>query len=212
MKKLILIILCFMCALSFVACDKDNSGDVGGGVKTYTIEAEYIDIDDVIGAGVSSEAGGVGMIFGDGTDEDKDKSWSNGYYVGFTYAANLTLDFVFNSDKAETATIIIRLGSEIGDITFDPLSLAVKLNGAAITYTNMFIPGSSMDAMSFTDKAVATNLSLIEGENVISIVVLNNTLRSGQIGGPMIDCVKIKTSAELTWTDNIDNPDRRGEI
>lgn len=215
MKKQFKILICAVCALlcilGFAACGGGDSES--GGVKNYVMEAEYIYLDGVMGAGISSEASGVNMIFGNGNDADKAKGWSNGYYVGFTYAAGLTLDFKFNSDAAGSATIILRLGSEIGNVTFGPDSLALKVNGAAVTYTNIYIPGSAMDSLSFTDKTVTTNASLIKGENTVSLVVQNNTLLGGaQTGGPMVDCIKIKTKALLTWTDKTDNPGRRGEI
>lgn len=201
------IILSSLCL--FTAC-VDNK-DVGG-AKTYIMEAEYIDLDDVIGAGLSSEQSGCDMIYGTGTLEEKDKGWSNGYYVGYTYSADLTLNFVFTADVAKTATIILRLGSELGDITLSPSSLSVKLNGNSVNYSSMYVENSTMDTMKFYDKTLTTNASLKEGENTLSLTVLTNSLRSGQTGGPIIDCVKIQTSAVLTWTDKTANPSKRGEI
>ncbi|MDR1094121.1 MAG: hypothetical protein LBL66_08250 [Clostridiales bacterium] len=217
LKKLftmaLITLLALLCATGLAACggNPDGDGDDGGGVKTYTIEAEYINLDGVPGAGISGGADGVGMIFGDGTQAEKDLGWSGGYYVGYTHSI-LTLDFVFNSDKAETATIILRLGSELGDITLTPTSFAVKLNGAAFSYGSMSVAGSDMSSMTFTDKTVTSTAALVAGENTISLSILQNTINSGATGGPMIDCVKLKTKAALTWTEKTDNPGRRGEI
>lgn len=208
--KFLSVILVFLLTITLVACGKTEEEE--GGVKTYVLEAEYIDLDNVVGAGISSEASGVNMIHGTGSDADIEKGWSQGYYLGFTYSANLELNFVFNTEKASTASIILRLGSEIGDITFTPESLSVKLNGNEISYTNLLVFGSEMDKMEFTDLTLTSNASLVAGENTITIKILENTLRSGQTGGPMIDNIKVRTDAGLTWTDKTDNPDRRGEI
>jgi hypothetical protein len=215
MKKLLLTCLAALLVFGLVACksDEDNGDkDIPGGINSYTIEAEYIDLDGIQGAGVSSEASGVSMIIGEGTPEHEAKGWSNGYYVGFTHSAGLELSFKFNSDNAAVATIILRLGSEVGDITFSPESLAVKLNGTVISYSNIFVAGSDMDSMTFSDKTITTSAALITGENIITLEVLNNTLRNGQVAGPMIDCIKIKTVASLTWTDKTENPGLRGAI
>jgi hypothetical protein len=234
MKKLFKVLTFILCAVmlcGLAACgggkntdgggkNTDNNTDPGGdgntpgGVQTYGMEAEYIDLDGVQGAGISSEAYGVSMIYGDGDQEDKDKGWSNGYYVGFTYAADLTLNFKFNAAAAGTATVMLRLGSELGNITLTPDNFAVKVNGAAVAYTNIFISNSSsMEVMAFSDKTVAANAQLVAGENTISLVVLQNTLKNNSsTGGPTIDCIKIKTSSVLTWTDKTENISAIGEI
>ena len=43
-----------------------NKDNAGSGTNTYTLEAEYIDLNDVQGAGESSSQGGVQMIYGNG--------------------------------------------------------------------------------------------------------------------------------------------------
>lgn len=199
---------------ALAACgDGTGDGGSGSGSKSYVIEAEYINLDGVSGAGVSSDQSGVEMIYGDGTQAQKDIGWSNGYFVGYTYASNLTLEFAFNVDKAATATIVLRLGSEIGDISLDPSIFSVKLNGTEITYSNMYIENSEIGSMKFQDKTVTTAANLKEGENKLTLTVLTNTLINGtKTGGPCVDCVKVQTSAKLTWTDKSDNPSRRGEI
>ncbi len=214
LKKLIgLSLATVMAATGFAlaSCDDpDNSGK--GGVKTYTMEAEYIDLDDIQGSGISSDQGGVEMIWGEGDQEDKDKGWSNGYFVGFTYNANLQLDFVFNADKAATATIVLRLGSELDNLNLDPSTFEVQLNGESISYSSMTIAKSEFDSMKFYDKTVSTNANLKQGSNTISLIVRENTFAGAKTGGPCVDCIKITTVAGLTWTDKTENPDNRGAI
>jgi hypothetical protein len=155
---------------------------------------------------------GVNMIYGEGTKEEKNKGWSEGYYIGFTYSEGISFDFEFTSDLKTRAAIIVRLGSEIGDITFDSSSLAVKLNGEAIEYEGILVQGSGMMDMVFQDFTITNNVELLEGKNVISIEILDNDLRNGQIAGPMIDCIKVRTNAKLEWEEKLDNPDLRGAI
>ncbi len=202
------------CALMAGCTPTDNGGENGGGseagVKTYVLEAEYIDLDNVQGAGISSDQGGVEMIYGQGTEEEKAKGWSNGYYVGYTYSANLRLDFVFNADKEASAAIVLRLGSELGALSLDPTSFAVKLNDTDISYQTMYVETSSMDEMKFYDKTVSTNIKLKEGMNTLSLIVLPNAFKNGSTGGPTVDCVKLETAAEVTWEPKTDNPSSRG--
>ncbi|HIW03834.1 MAG TPA: hypothetical protein H9692_03835 [Firmicutes bacterium] len=203
-------VLAVAAVAAFTACG-DSTGTSGS--DTYVMEAEYIDLDDVSGAGISSDQSGVDMIYGDGTEAQKELGWSNGYFVGYTYSSGLELNFVFDSDKDATATVILRLGSELGDINLDPTNFSVILNGTEITYSSMYVENSSIDSMKFTDKTVTSSASVKKGENTLTLKVLSNTLMNGtKTGGPCVDCVKLQTSAKLTWTDKTDNPDRRGSI
>lgn len=214
MKKTVLTVLTVLSALMLILCFAacgDNT-ETDGGVKNYTMETEYINLDGMLGSAHSAETAGVNMIIGEGTDEEKARGWSNGYYVGYTYAANLTFNFVFTSDAAETAAITLRLGSEIGDITLGPSEMSVKLNGTEISYNRIFIEGSTVEDLKFWDKTLTTDARLTAGENTLSVTMLDNKLFGGQMGGPMFDCVKIKTKATLNWTDKTGNPDGRGSI
>jgi lipoprotein len=204
-------------AAALAACG-GGGGNGGGGSQTYTFEAEYIDLDNVSGAGTSIDKSGVDMIYGDGTQAQKDLGWSNGYYVGYTYSVNQPLNFVFESDGAATATIILRLGSELGDLNLTPDIYSVKLNGKEIPYTSIYVQGTSgmgaMAEMKFSDKTVTNSATLKEGKNVISLTVLSNTLNpgsdgAGRTGGPVVDCIKVQTSANLTWSPKTDNIERR---
>ena len=198
--------------VTLAACSGGNAGG-GGGRSDYIMEAEYVDIVNVVGSGLSSDQSGYNLIYGDGTQEQKDLGWSSGYYVGYTYTTQFKLDFVFSADKASTATIIIRLGSELGNILLTPDIFEVSLNGTPINYASMTIQNSeSMATMKFYDKTLTNNAALVAGENTISVRVLENDLRGSTTGGPTIDCIKIQTDAKLTLTEHTDNPSHRGAI
>lgn len=217
-KKVLGMLLAIAVIGSSAALAACGGGGGGGSSQTYTFEAEYIDLDGVSGAGTSIDKSGIDMIYGDGTQAQKDLGWSNGYYVGFTYSVNQPLNFVFESDSAATATIILRLGSELGNLNLTPDIYSVKLNGEEIPYTSIYVQGTSgmsaMAEMKFYDKTVINSATLKEGKNVISLTVLNNTLNpgsdgAGRTGGPVVDCIKVQTSAKLTWSPKTDNIERR---
>ncbi len=198
---------------AFALSSCDETGKAGNGANTYVMEAEYVDIENVSGAGISDAKSGYGMIFGNGTQAEKDKGWSSGYFVGYTYTTDFEMQFKFTADKAGTATIILRLGSELGDLSLSSDGFGVKLNGTEISYSNMFVQNStSMLEMKFYDKTLTTTATLKQGENVITLNTKNNTYKAGLTGGPIIDCIKISTDAKLTYTEKTDNPSHRGGI
>ena len=189
-----------------------GGGSTGGnGTNQYVLEAEYIDLSDVQGAGESSSQGGVQMIFGNG-ESDVSKGWSNGYYVAYTYVADLSLDFVFQSDADATATIVLRLGSELGNLLLTPDLFEVQLNGDIVPYASLSLTGgSSLEDMKFYDLVVNTNAKVKTGENTLSLIVRDNKLVAGErVGAPCVDCVKISTTANITWSPKTSNPDDRG--
>ncbi len=209
--------LLVICSFALTACDNggDDSSTSGGGStgsKELTMEAEYINLDGVKGAGLSSDQQGVQMIYGEGTEAEK-KLWSNGYYVYCTYATNLSLEFKFTAEADANGSISMFLGSECGNIDFGPTILKVELNGKEITYTPKKINVKQPNEMTFTEVKVTTNAKIKKGENVIKLTVLENTLRAnGGTAGPCVDCIKVKSTTNLSWTPKTDNPSKRGEM
>ena len=215
MKRLISILLLTVLVASMLmlsSCDIFGGGKTNNtGSNTYTFEAEYIDLSGVQGAGESSSQGGVQMIYGNG-ESDKSKGWSEGYYVAYTYVANLKLDFNFNSDADAKATVIVRLGSELGNLMLTTDLFEVQLNGETVPYSSLSLNGgTSLENIKFYDLVVNTNANVKAGENTLSLIVRDNKLVAGErVGAPCVDCVKITTSANLTWTPKLDNPENRG--
>lgn len=215
LKKLLIILAAGLLSLPVLALSAcDGAADAGGGANTYVMEAEYTDLTGVQGAGISSDPHGVELITGDGTQAQKDLGWSEGYFVSCTYNTAFKLTFNFEADKAGTATVILRLGSELGDLTLASDGFAVVLNGESISYSGMFVAGTSeFDKMKFYDKTVTTKAKLQAGANVLELKTLANKYANGvSVGGPMIDCVKIKTDCKLTYTQKTENPGLRGSI
>ena len=114
--------------------------------------------------------------------------------------------------EMKNATIVLRLGSEMGDLTFEPENFEIKLNGEKLDYHPIYLTNSStLENMRFADKTVANDAKIKAGENVLTLRVLANTLAGGTTAGPIVDCVKIMANAKFSWNPLLDNPDKREE-
>lgn len=163
-------------------------------VQNGVMEAELTNLDGLQGSGWSGGASGANMIqmFPDA---------SNMRAVGYTYMEGLTFTFRFDSDKqVSDAALYVSLSSEIGTVTFNPSNFGILLNGTEINYADMTVTGTTNVVSAFKEYAAASGLTLNEGENVVQLVIRNNLLIGGErIGGPIIDCIRVETSANLTW-------------
>ena len=71
-------------------------------------------------------------------------------------------------------------------------------------YTRVTYGTVNVDGLSFVD-GITTNISLSEGYNLIQLVTCNSENPAGEGNGtfagtaPMIDCIKIDTTAVLMW-------------
>lgn len=188
--------------------DGPGGGSNSGGLTTYTIEAELINLDDVIGGGISSNQSGTEMIYGDGTQEQKDQGWSNGYFVGYTYSSECVMEFVFESDKETTGSIVARLGTELSSVMMmSPQDVEFKINGTVLQYGNLSITGvpQDLDKMTFKDYTIGNNVKIVKGENKLVMSIKQNNLNGNSTGGPTIDCIKITTDAKITYVEHTDN-------
>lgn len=191
-------------------------------MKTYTFEAENTQLTGLdpnedltcnsmgnkLGVGFSSNYSGAGLI---GTDP----SASGGKAVHGLYYEGAYLDFEIVSDTAETgASLSLRLSAEYRDeIVLTSDTFQVLVNGTAIDYKTGDIEmnwgGEYMDGAWDTQEPheyatfVINNIDLQEGENVIRLYVNNDNGRpDGTVAAmaPIIDCIYINSSSELTMT------------
>lgn len=216
MKKLLTVVLALtlaFCTFAFAGCLNSGDDSTGGDTDKTTLrmEAEYVNLDGVKGAGISSDQQGVNMIYGNG---EKDASkWSEGYFVYCTYAPDVALEFKFNAKEAASGSITMMLGSEHGEITFGPTILKAELNGVEITYTAKKVKGYQVDDMKFTEVKITTSAALKAGENVFKLTVIENKLQANKkTVGPCIDYVQVKSTTELSWTPKTENPSQRGAM
>ena len=182
-----------------------------GSQNTFTFEAEYVYLDDFMGAGISNSGEGVNNIYGDGLQSDIDKGWSNGYFLGNTYAKN-SITFEITADKSATGKLVLRLASELGNMSLNNDVFGIEVNGVAVDYA-ITVTNSSSGNYDFVDYPIGANINLTEGTNKITLTVKDNTLKDGNsIGAPLIDCIRITTDAQLSWEPLEDNPANRGQI
>lgn len=181
------------------------------GTHEYTFEAEDTDLMGKSGPSWSGDASGTSMIY-----KDSGGYGASGYgYVSHLYKTGNSLEFYFTSDIAVSdATISISVATELPDEwTYDNSMMQVLLNGTAIMY-NAFTLTPSGEISDTTGRAEMTdfetftltvNASLLEGANTLQIKIVNNKPTAGTTytaAAPVIDCIKITTSAVLAWDES----------
>lgn len=174
------------------------------GSSTYTFEAEHTDLAGKVGPGYSGEAVGEGMIVNDDTG-----SASNGAFVSYLYKNGLSLEFYIASSEATTATLVLRLAEEFEGITLTDSTYQIRLYHSADSndYTTVNYGSVRLNGGNFTD-AISVTIELSAGYNLIQLVTNNSTNPAGEGNGtyagtaPMVDCIKLTTTAVLTWDGN----------
>ena len=182
--------------------------------KQYLFEAEHCPcIEDMEGATYSGGTSSYGLI---GKDRDNAGA-SGGYYVHFMYVQGDTLEFNIVSDKdVEDVTFVARFSAEYRDIEFNVDIFPILVNEVGFDYGTIKIenvPDQGAGTKDFADFTLMENLPLKKGNNCIQFVVANNILMYGTAlsTAPMIDCIKLTTSAGLTWPEECpENVDQLG--
>ncbi len=179
--------------------------------NSFVFEAEYVNLDGVLGQGYSGNTSGTGLIMKD----ECEAGASNGYYVSCLYYDGAYLSFEITSDRdVEDVTMVLSLSAEFDDMIFtgdeylavvndEEYNVEAELTGAYAVTDN----GENMKRP-FTQHIVANNITLNEGVNVIELVTNNDEHMSGatmEAKAPMVDCMYLYTSAELTWDPVVDN-------
>ena len=197
--------------IPFAACGE--SGDNGDGEGVF--EAEYAQLPSD-GAGWSGGGGGKDTV---GFDLDGEWNASNGYYLTNLYIKGATITFKINSDTAaDDAKIILRLSAEdptgmlnSGNADSKTFSITsetyqVKVNGTVLTYETITF-NKIQRVNKFADYTIATKVHLNQGENVVELVTNNEKSLGGTTlaTAPLVDALKVKTSAKLSWQPNTDN-------
>lgn len=192
-------------AYDFSATVTDEITLYAAWASTYVFEAEYVDLTNKQGNGYSGTATGISMIMFNGSNA------SNGAHLTYLYVPGMTIDFVITSDRAVSdATIYLRLTAEAMSITITDETYTVSVNGERLEYGEIVfanIPDIAADLTPFADYLIATNVSLREGQNTISLVTANSDVMMGTMAAtaPVVDCLKITTSATLTWNPHLEN-------
>lgn len=173
------------------------------GAVTWTFEAENVDLSKKSGPGLSGSASQGSMVV-----HNDSVGASGGAYVSFLYRNGLSISFEIISDVAvNDVTFEIVLSREYSDYTFNQDNYIIDLNGVSIDYSVSFtnVPEPTAGAAKpapFKTVRLGTNLSLNAGENVITLTTNNNDAENGttmEAKAPLVDCIKLTTSAVLTW-------------
>lgn len=185
-------------------CEADTSL-YAGWRRVYVFEAEYTDLEGRQGNGYSGNTSGTGLI---GKDPG-DAGASNGYYVSCLYYDGAYLTFDIQSDReVSDVTIVLSLSAEFDDVILTGDMYFVDVNGelynveASLTGAYSVTQDGEHKKRPFTQHTVATKVHLNEGENTIELVTNNSEHMSGatmEATAPMVDCMMLYTSAELTW-------------
>ena len=179
----------------------------------YTFEGEHISLIDpytnepFTGLGYSGSCSGSDMV--DGSEDQMGAS--NGYHLAYLNTPYQTMTYTITSDRATSdATIVLRLAAENMDITLTPENFEISINGNPIDYSEIEfvdVPSITEDKMPFADFTIAINVTLVEGTNTITLTPTNTDSQGGTMAAtaPLLDCMKITTSANLTWTPVVEN-------
>lgn len=191
----------------------------------YVFEAEHVSFIDpntglpMQGMGASGGSQGANMVDSPAPGMEGINA-SNGYYVTYLYSRGLTLTFMINSDRdVSDATLIFRISAENvpfalcpsggGDYTENGTlrsDYMIMLNGKPINYETIEITDvtghtSTGGRRPFSDFTIAVNLTLKKGMNTFAFTTANTNGMGGTMAAtaPVIDCIKVQTSAELNW-------------
>lgn len=192
----------------------------GEWAKQYTFEAEYCaEIRTMKGAGFSGATSGLNMI----EKDTENKGASNGFYVTYLYQKDLGLQFIIDSEEdVSGARMLLRLSTQYMNLALTSELFEVRVtyeDGTSTTFSYPTIEidsigeGSSSKKADFKDYLITESLSLKKGQNTISLTVINSGITMGTMTAyaPIIDCLKITTDGNLTWTENCDETNIAGK-
>ena len=192
-------------------------------LKVFTMEAENtqltgitwsIELDGVVtqsgdkkGSNFSGNVSGKNLI-------REDSGASNGKFVwGCMNLEEGYIDFEFTADKADAnAKLNIVLSAEFWGFTLTPETFKVLVNPedneddsvefAPIDLTFVETSTSSLPHPNWVNAYINT-INIKEGANLIRLLVNNdnaNSVGTIKAQGPIVDCIKIKTTSELVMT------------
>ena len=184
--------------------------------KRYVFEAEYaptaITFDGATYSGGASGKACIGVEL-----EDDHCDSNNGFYVHFMYVKyepdrdyGSKLDFNFTAAEAGTVSILMRVSAEYGqenqDIVVTSDMWKAKLNGTQLNYETLTftdVPKQGAGVKPFEDHVLAINVNVQAGDNKLEFITDNQVLLYGtaQATAPMLDCLKIKSTTDLTWAE-----------
>lgn len=180
------------------------------GTNSYVFEAEDTDLTGKTGSAYSGTASATGMIV-----SKEGKNCSNDRCVTYLYDYGDSLEFYIASDEdVSDVTFEISLSQEMVDYTYTYNDFTITLNGEQIKYSDISFTGVpaagiTSDCLEFQYYTLAVNLTLKKGANKIQLITTNNSPISGttiKATAPMVDCIRLTTTAVVTWDANYNLP------
>ena len=196
-----------------------------GWTGQYIFEAEHVSFlddngDPIQGMGASGGSQGSNMVDSPAPSAAGINA-SNGFYVTYLYSPFLKLTFNIESDRAvSNATLTFRvtcekmgyaLSSSLSSGTSDNgnriSNYTINVNGNPLNYNMVDVSYNAADYAAtdgwrpFSDFVLTTTLSLNVGNNKLEFISSNMDGMGGTMAAtaPVIDCIKVDTSAELDW-------------
>lgn len=172
------------------------------GRSTYVFEAENTDLTGKVGPGLSGTAQEEGLIV------DGNETASGGRHVSYLYANGLSLEFYLACGEWVTdAKLTVRIAAEMDNINFNSDEFQVIVNGVSLSYADVRLTADQK----FSDTIVISGVSLNKGANTIVLKTNNSRRPLGDAStysatAPMVDCIKIETSAVVIWDANYKLP------
>jgi len=166
-------------------------------VATNRFETEYVStIPKLTGNGYSDSKTGRGMI-------QSTPLASNGRMLGYM---NKPTDVVFTVTAAEdtTANLVLGLGSEVGDYTYDPSMFGILVNGEEVDYGTIEVKQVGESEATFESRpcAVSPAIQLKKGENTLTFSIRESDKATGTFSavGCLFDYIELNdASCELGW-------------
>lgn len=193
MKKILSLALAAglcLSAVGFASAEADPT--------TYVFETEYTYMEDVVGGGISGAAAGLNMIA-----ENADAS--NGFYVGSTHSTKCVLTYQIQSDADTTATLRLVLANELSAMKLNPEDLIITVNGEPFAYDEFELPAEVKAVGKTFTQFKLGDIDLVAGDNTITFQIGPNEYCNGGAGGPLFDCIKLTSTANLTMTEYPEN-------
>lgn len=172
-------------------------------VTTTRFETEYVDmIPELTGNGYSDSKTGRGMI-------QNTPLCSNGKILGYMNKPT-DVTFTIYADQATTATLVLGLGSEVGDYTYDPSMFAIIVNGVEIDYGTIEVKqiGDSEATYETQAHTIAPTINLVAGENTITFSIKASDKATGTFSavGCLFDYIELlNASCDLGWYARVGN-------
>ena len=190
-------------------------------LKVFTMEAEKTqltgieytpELDSVVTeSGAKKGSNFSGNVSGKQLIRQDEQSSGGSFVWGCLNLEEGYLDFEFTADKADAnAKLNIVVSAEFWGFVLTPQTFKVLVNPTSnsvpsVSYSNIdltFVETSTASTAHPTwINAYINNISIKEGKNVIRLLVNNsnaNSVGTIKAQGPIVDCIVVKSSSELT--------------